>query len=76
MIRYRTYVDRSFHTTYLQNRLTGKLKGRKRVPGRGDGTTERRVSGPKDYKGQILGRTESIPVRGSGSKRGTTRRSL
>lgn len=74
--RYKIYVDKDFHTTYLINKKTGKLYGRKRVSGRGDGTAVLRVSSPKAYEGQIMGRTESIPVKGSNRSRGTIRRRL
>ena len=73
-IRYKLYVDKDFHTTYLINKKTGKLYGRKRVEGRGDSTGVLRVESPKKYEGQIMGRT--IAIRGSSSRRGSIRRRI
>jgi hypothetical protein len=67
------YVDRDFKTTYVQNKKTGKLRGRKSVKGRGDGTAVRRVRKGR-YAGHIFGRTKRIPVKGSKKRRGTLRR--
>lgn len=69
------YVDKDFRTRSVQNPVTGKMKGRKRVPGRGDSTAIFRVkSGPR--AGQIFGRTKKIPVRASKKKRAHVRRRL
>jgi len=69
------YIDKDFRTRSIQHPKTGKMRGRKRVPGRGDSTAVFRVkSGPR--KGQIFGRTVPIKVRGDSKKRGTTRRRL
>lgn len=59
-----TYIDYDFGTTFIQDRK-GLMKGRKKVRGKGDSTAIKRVR--KDFdgfkKGQIVGRTERIPVR-------------
>lgn len=72
------YVDRDDKQTLaLQDRETGKMKGRRIVHKRekGDRTFPRRVSkGP--YAGVILGRSKSVPVRASEGRRGTVRRTI
>ena len=75
-IKYRYYVDRDFGTVATRNPETGKLTGRKSVSGFGDRTPVRRVSSPKKYSGEIIGRTSPIPVRGSERNRGSIRRNL
>ena len=69
------YVDKDYRTRSVQHPKTGKMMGRKRVPGRGDSTAVYRVkSGSR--KGQIFGRTQPIKVKASKKKRGTVRRRL
>lgn len=71
------YIDKDYRTHYLQDSSTGKMKGRKRVPGRGDGTAVLRVKKSHPSRGgEIRGRTEPIPVRGSSRAKGTIRRRL
>lgn len=74
-VRVFVYTDQVFHTTYLQDKKTGKMRGRKYVKGLGDRTAVRRVrKGPR--AGQIFGRTPPIKVRGSRNKRGGVRKSV
>ena len=54
--------ERVYGTKYIQNRKTGKLKGRRAVKGKGDKTGIRRVR--KDF----------ILVKGSSGKRGHIRK--
>lgn len=68
------YVDKSFNTTYTQNKKTGKMTGRKRVSGYGDRTAVLRVK-KGEYAGEIVGRTPTIR-RASGRRRGTIVRRL
>ena len=75
-IRYRTFVDRDFGTVYLMDKKTGRMKGRKSVKGFGDRTAILRVSSPKKYQGQIMGRTKPIKIRGSKKQRAYVRRTL
>jgi len=65
--------EKSFKTTYLQSKDSGRMIGRKKVKGKGDGTGVRRVKKDfvlvrrskrakghvrrKYYAGQIIGRT-------------------
>ena len=75
-IKYKIYIDRDFKTVATRNRETGRLTGRKAVPGFGDKTAVRRVSSPQKYSGEIFGRTHPIPIRGSERNRGSIRRTL
>lgn len=61
-----TYIkkERSYGTTYKQNKKTGRMEGRKSVKGKGDKTGVRRVV--KDF----------IVVRGSPGKRGYVRKRM
>ena len=69
------YIDKDYKTRAIQNPKTGKMRGRKRVSGRGDSTAVYRVkSGPR--KGQIMGRTTPIKVRASKKARAHLRRRL
>ena len=70
------YVDRDFRTRSTRNESTGKLTGRERVAGRGDSTAVFRVKKGHPRSGEIWGRTEPIPVRGSERNRGSIRRNL
>lgn len=67
------YRDDDFGTTYVRHPRTGKFLGRRPVKkGKSDRTAVWRVkSGLQE--GQIMGRTKSIPVKGSKNKRGTVR---
>jgi len=73
-VRYKLYVDKDFGTVSIRNPRTGKFLGRKSVRGIGDRTAVRRVSAPKEYSGQIMGRTSPISVKGSSRARGYVRR--
>ena len=67
-------IDSGAHTKSIQHPRTGKMIGRRKVRGRekSDLTHVRRgIKGT--YKGQIFGRTKSIPVKASFKRRGTTR---
>jgi len=75
-IQYKIYIDRDFKTVSTRDKETGRLTGRKNVGGFGDRTAIRRVSSPGKYKGQLLGRTHPIQVKGDSRKRGTLRRRL
>ena len=66
-------IDKVSRTTYLQNPKTGRLMGRKKTRVPGDLTRVRRAKEGK-YSGQIFGRTNPIPVKGSKKKRGHVRR--
>jgi len=72
-IRAITYTDKVYKTKFVQDKKTGKMRGRATVSGYGDRTAVRRVkSGSR--AGQIFGRTKSIKVKGSGKSRGHSRR--
>jgi hypothetical protein len=67
-------VDKVGRTVALMNKKTGHLKGRVKVPGKGDTTRVIRVrrnvdlnkdGKPEYYGGSILGRTKKIVVKGS-----------
>lgn len=75
-IKYKYYIDQDFGTVATRNIETGKLTGRKKVSGVGDRTPVRRVSSPKRFAGEIIGRTSPISVRGDSTKRGAIRRRL
>jgi len=66
------YVDRDFKTTFVQSKRTGKMMGRKRVPGYGDKTAVLRVKSG-EFGGAIMGRTKPIEIRGSNRARAHTR---
>ena len=75
-------VDRVSGTVAVMNKKSGKLKGRKKVKGKGDTTRVRRVvkdvdvdkDGKVDYRGgTILGRTK-VRVRASKRAKGFIRR--
>jgi hypothetical protein len=80
-IRYITN-EQSFGTSGTRDKKTGRMTGRKAVSGRGDSTGVRRLKHDVDFnhdgkpeyvKGQIIGRTDPYPVRGSSKKRGSMR---
>lgn len=78
-IKYKLYIDRDdTQTVATRNSETGRLTGRRviRKRERGDKTFPRRVSSPKKYAGEIMGRSQAIQVRGDSEKRGTIRRRL
>lgn len=78
-IRYKIYIDRDDkQTVALRDKETGRLQGRRvvRKNEAGDRTFPRRVSSPKKYAGEIIGRSKSIPVRASKNRRGTIRKRL
>ena len=56
------WIDYDTSTTFIQNKKTGRMQGRRRVRGLGDRTAVRRVR--RDFngfkEGQILGRTTRI----------------
>lgn len=78
------YIQReqSFGTVGTRDKTSGRMTGRKAVKGRGDSTGVRRLKhnvdidkdGDIDYfSGQIIGRTDPYPVRGSSKRRGSMR---
>lgn len=78
-IKYRLYPDMNDKGTLaIRSRQTGKFLGRRvvRKGEKSDKTYPLRVSGPKDYSGQIMGRTSPIAVKGSSHSRGYTRSML
>ena len=73
---YRLYPDMNDKGTLaIRNKKTGKFRGRRVVKKgeRSDRTFPLRVKSPPEFSGEILGRSESIPVKGSVRARGYVR---
>lgn len=77
-------VDSRSNTVVIRDKKSGKLKGRKKTSGKGDGTRVRRIvknfdvnkDGKVDYKkGEIVGRTpRKVMVKGSKRSRAFMRK--
>ena len=67
-------IDPKPHTTFLQDKETGRMLGRKYIKnsGKTDKTRVRRAF-KGSSKGRLFGRTKAFPVRASSKKRGTTK---